>query len=475
MPARMHKKAGTPQPPSRMREELACNRSLPAETRIAALTALAKWAKPSEALSIVNRLDIGEAAYAELLPVVLGCINKLDLDALPEDQRPETAWRLSECIRTGKNDTVIAACCAKLDTRSVENLCKWLIEARRQGLDDVSDENGLAVYAGAGGKGGNVKRSAEIGHYVQRRLIDLLKDGTPERIRDPVELQYLVQAMGPLQTQSAAFYNAAFDKVEHLLERWKEDQTIVVTAINTYVAMWPRATAPHAPEILCDILRDHIGLLDSKVAAAKGLGSLRYAAAVPELIEIAIDKEEMLNVRVAAIASLSKMPYNKENIARIRALLRGLLQRMDPRDREPADIIRASLRGFAQVGFAEEAAVLFPWTLDHEQNIPGIAATSAMIQRSPTETPRIVRAFLEWLVDQKVGNLFLQPEHAITNMADYLPEQADRVRGEVQKALLETLEDLRKNPPNERVQKLADTLLRDLERTKGAAETRTEP
>jgi hypothetical protein len=319
-----------------------------------------------------------------------------------------------------------------------------------------------------------LQRGEEIGRYVQGRLVALVSHGAPERVRDPVELQFLVQAMGPLQTQSPAPYNAAFDKIEGLVNHWKEgDQTIVATAINTYVAMWPHARAPQAPEILCGILRDRdIALLGAKVAAAEGLGRLQYAAALPVLMETAADKEELLNVRVAAIESLGKMPQEGKDVDRVRVLLRGLLQRRDPRNREAADVIGAALRAFAHVGAVEEANVIFPWMLDHEQNIPGIAATSVMIDRSPVEAPRIVRAFLEWIVDQEIPeNLNQQPDEAITNMAHYSPEQANQARDEIKNAARKALVGLRKDHPNERVRRRADTILRDMDRLQGAIGT----
>lgn len=462
----------------------------PAEVRAAALAAVKALAGPHRTLVDLREVDLRDETDGQLVLDILRYIESVNPSGLPENDRPTAVRDLVEVMRAHKNPRLVEASCKQLDKQPVDRLIAWLVESCRRDPEvdlNTAAAESIGVYIAECGAG-NRQRTDEIGGALQRRLAAIVAAGAPEHVRDPFELEWLVQAMGLTQAQSASSFHDGLKSVSNLLWHWElGDASMLKTVIDAYVVLRLRGAPPQGPDarrelaVLRGILRasdDPRLTFAPRVAAAKALSRLQPAESLPDLIEVAGNADEFPNVRIAALKGVaeigSEMRVQHKDTRQIGDLLKSLLQ---PRSGLPGKqavsvkIVDGALEAFAKAGDAKNAALLFPWTLDPALCVQGTMATSYVIYRSAADAPVVLRLFAEWLVKQNVPDNFTpRPGEAVTNMAAYCPGLilTDRERAAVRRAVMDELDTLRRSHPDERVRRRAAEWAEALRRVQGS-------
>ncbi len=305
----------------------------------------------------------------ELTRLLLYYFDSIDLVASP----PSVVQRLVILMKEHANESLVATTTDVLGRVDPPGLLRILQASFNEDVKTSAVE-GLVPYARKAG----IQRVDAICDAVELRLGEIVDFDTNANaeIRWTFELEYLVQGIGEIWTLGSQRRSRGYATVVHLLENEQrlEDPEMLDTVIrsfgNLYEGHGDRTSDSDDPiQHVRRVLTESESFF-TRIAAADVLGQLGDEKSLETLLSLAIDPEEILNLREAAIENsgrIASRPGASElSAGQVRNVTKLLL---DPTIDQPQRLINASLGQLGILADSQDIDVAFPFLRD-----PDIAA-----------------------------------------------------------------------------------------------------
>jgi serine/threonine protein kinase len=409
----------------------------------------ASLAPPPQVLKLVGE-QCSKPADDAFTAALLTYVRDLDLSNLSEEDRWKVLQQMGAWIRNHRNEKLIARCVDQLDRLTPGRLCDWLVNASRdEGDVKQAAKVGFIPYAQ---KTPNQERVKRLGEYIQLRLEQLVTIDPGREIQIPFEVEFLIQAIGPLRARTREPYTPTLKLLSGLLEHRDhlEDVTILDTVLESFAELYDERQARLDP--VREILGDRNLPAGVRQEAAWALGELHdlnpNSLALLKAIATNVNNETGIpSLREEAVRSLGKLGVywkrQSKPTEEVLEFLRQFLERSEPTQESLSKVLTATIAAFGELSDPKQARVLFRF-LSNRHNTAAVQAIHRIILNAPRDCQPVVEDYLHW----RAGNpplpaaMSIPPEQILLGLngiygPDASPEVKDTATQTIARALAE--------------------------------------